>query len=160
MHKCPNFIMHTGFRTFCQSYLQKNMKGGSDKYVIWCVEQLDRDKKAQNSIFSDQPFMEQISSKFLLPFVSSNRYLANIFFSHIQLVLNIFVTPSALDWRDAFSGPRLWSWPYLQENSWCTVACMLLQSRKAGVKRWFFFGNNFLETIYSFWGRRCQVRFK
>ena len=110
----------------------------------------------KNDYFSSGANIFQISFTICI----IKQIFGEVFTSHIQLVLNIFVTHSALVWRDAFSGPRLWSWPYLQENSWCTVACMLLQSRKAGMKRWFFFGNNFLETIYSFWGRRCQVRFK
>ena len=35
-----------------------------------------RRKKFKIALLSDQPFMEQISSKYLLPSVSSNRYLA------------------------------------------------------------------------------------
>ena len=164
MQKCPDFRMKLWFRIFCHIFSKlfaKNVKGGSDNYEIWCVEQLNRaEKKVQNSIFVRPALHGANIFQISFTICIIKQIFGEVFTSHIQLVLNIFVTPSALDWRDAFSGPRLWSWPYLQENSWCTVACMLLQSRKAGVKRWFFFGNNFLETIYSFWGRRCQVRFK
>ena len=97
-----------------RGYFQKNVKGGYDKYEIWRVEQLGRAKKKFKIAFlSDQPFMEQISFTICI----IKQIFGEVFTSHIQLVLNIFVTPSALDWRDAFSGPRLWSWPYLQENS-------------------------------------------
>ena len=159
MQKCPNFIRNFWFKFFCQIFaklLAKKRRVGEGVWRVWNLVCKAVWKKLKIAFLSEEPFMDQISFTICI----IKQIFGEVFTSHIQLVLNIFVTPSALDWRDAFSGPRLWSWPYLQENSWCTVACMLLQSRKAGVKRWFFFGNNFLETIYSFWGRRCQVRFK
>ena len=61
---------------------------------------LCREKKAPNSFFlSDQPFIGQISSKYLWPSFSSNGYLARFFLCHVQLVLNIFVTSCLFsDW--------------------------------------------------------------
>ena len=40
-----------------------------------------REKKFKIAFFPDQPFMEQISYKYLLPSVSSNRYLAKFLLS-------------------------------------------------------------------------------
>ena len=45
-------------------------------------------EKIQNSILTDKPCMEQISSKYILPSVSSNRYMAKF----VLDTFNIFVT--------------------------------------------------------------------
>ena len=76
MQNSPTFRMNIWFHIFCQIFARlfskKNVKGGSDKYEILCVEQLGRAKKKFKIAFlSDQPFMEQISSKYFQPFFSS-----------------------------------------------------------------------------------------
>ena len=81
----------TYFVKYLRGYLQKNGKGGggSDKYEIWCVEQLGRAKKKFKIAFlSDQPFMEQISFTICI----IKQIFGEVFISHIELVLNIFVT--------------------------------------------------------------------
>ena len=88
MQKCPNFIMNIWFRIFCQIFAKlfaKNVKGGFGKYEILCADQLGRaEKKVPIAFLSNQPFMEQISSKYLLPSVSSNRYLAKFLLVGLQ----------------------------------------------------------------------------
>ena len=69
MQNFPTFRMNFWFHIFCQIFARlfakKREGGGSDKYEIWCVEQLGRAKKKFKIAFlSDQPFMEQ--SKYLI----------------------------------------------------------------------------------------------
>ena len=67
MQNCPNLEMNIWFHVICQMFAKlfaKNVNGGSDKYEIWCVEQLGcaEKKKLKIAFLSDQPIMEQISS--------------------------------------------------------------------------------------------------
>ena len=48
VEKDQNLRMILRFRIFCYIFAKlfaKNVKGGSDKYEIWCVEQLGRAEK-------------------------------------------------------------------------------------------------------------------
>ena len=55
MQKGPHFRMNIWFRIFCHIFAKlfaKYVKGGSDKYEIWCVEQIGgAEKKVKNTIF-------------------------------------------------------------------------------------------------------------
>ena len=55
MQNCPNFRRKIWFHIICQIFAKsfaKKRERGSDKYEIWCVEQLScAEKTAQNSIF-------------------------------------------------------------------------------------------------------------
>ena len=66
---CPDFRINIWFHIFFQIFatlFTKNAKGGSDKYEIWHIRQLDpAEKKNFKIVFlSHQAVMEQISSKY------------------------------------------------------------------------------------------------
>ena len=92
MQKCPNFIRNFWFKFFCQIFaklLAKKEGWGreSDEYEIWCVKQFE--KKLKIAFLSEEPFMEQISFTICI----IKQIFGEVFISHIQLVLNIFITP-------------------------------------------------------------------
>ena len=50
----------------CEVIWKKNVNGGLSNVIFWRVEHLDRaEKKFKIAFLSDQPFTEQISSKYL-----------------------------------------------------------------------------------------------
>ena len=81
-----------------QSYLQKKEGWGreSDEYEIWCVKQFE--KKLKIAFLSEEPFMEQISFTICI----IKQIFGEVFISHIQLVLNIFVTPCPFSDQSSF----------------------------------------------------------
>ena len=103
MQKCPNFRrINIWFHKFCQinaEIFAKKCEWGSDKYEIYCVEQLGRTekKKLKIAFLSDQPLREQISSKYLLPSLSSNESLA-------RFLLATF------NWSSTFSSHPVFCW--------------------------------------------------
>ena len=85
------------FVKYLRSYLQTR-EGGSDKYQICHVRQLDHaEKKVQNS-FNCQTSPSR--SKYLLNiFYHLFRLLGKVLISHIQLILKIFITSCLFsDW--------------------------------------------------------------
>ena len=95
----------------------------SDKYEIWCVEQLTRaEKKVQNSIFVRPALHGAIS--FTICFIQ--QIFGEVFTSHIQLVLNIFFISCPFSDRIATGsfvnlpacGPVINSYPniYIEES--------------------------------------------
>ena len=95
MQKGPNFRMNIWFRIFCHIFAKlfaKNVKGGSEKYEIWCVEQLGRaEKKVQNSIFLRPALHGANIFQISFTICIIKQIFGEIFISHIQPVLNIFV---------------------------------------------------------------------
>ena len=71
----------------------KKREGGSDKYEIWCVEQLGRaEKKVQNSIFVRPALHGANILQISFTICIIKQIFGEVFTSHIQLVLNIFIT--------------------------------------------------------------------
>ena len=67
------------FVKYLRSYLHKNLNRGSDKYEIWCVEQLGRaEKKAQNSFFVRPAVHGANILQIFFTTFSSDKYLAMV----------------------------------------------------------------------------------
>ena len=83
-----NYFFYFGFIHFVKylrSCLQKKPERGMQSSQIAPI------KKFKKAFLSDQPFMEQISSKYCLP-STIKQIFGEVCTSHVQLVLNIFIT--------------------------------------------------------------------
>ena len=96
MQNCPNIETNIWLLIFCQIFAKlfaKNVKGGSDKNEIWCVEQLDRaEKKTQNSIFVRPALHGANIFQISFTICIVKQIFGEVFISNIQLVLNVSVT--------------------------------------------------------------------
>ena len=80
---CPNFRRNVGFHICCPIFVKLFAK--KRERGVWQIWNLPcrafrscREKKFKIAFLSDQPFTEQISSKYLLPSLSWNGYLARL----------------------------------------------------------------------------------
>ena len=96
MQKCPNFIMNIRFPIFCQIFAKlfaKNMKGGqTSMYSLVCRAARAAEKKVQNSIFVRPALHGANIFQISFTICIIKQIFGEVFISHIQLVLNIFVT--------------------------------------------------------------------
>ena len=92
MQKCPNFIRNFWFKFFCQIFaklLAKKRRVGEGVWRVWNLVCRAVWKKLKIAFLSEEPFMEQISFTICI----IKQIFGEVFISHIQLVLNIFITP-------------------------------------------------------------------
>ena len=122
MQKCPNFIRNFWFKFFCQIFaklLAKKRRVGEGVWRVWNLVCKAVWKKLKIAFLSEEPFMEQISFTICI----IKQIFGEVFISHIQLVLNIFII-SCL-----FIGPESDHWECLSLThsltDWLTDSCLV-----------------------------------